>query len=250
MTERNRRLLRSVLFSAVGALVLVAGAGVVSAFSTGEPPSIGCDATAFVYGESISCSADGSDVVAIEWPDAEVTAVVSARAPRSVGEVEVSAVDGDGEALASVIVLISPDIALRCDQGDEKIIYELEATELRSQGWDYVFIESGTGERVRPGDLLHPNGGVEVGLERIEVGRAASTGFCRIHSHAAEEFGGEYEVTLVSPWEGTVSHPVAIIGPASRTRWAGTQPAELTGTVTVANVTASERMGVYMSGCS
>ena len=69
-------------------------------------------------------------------------------------------------------------------------------------------------------------------------------------SEAAEAFEGEYRLTLDSPWEPSQSTPMRIIGPSSKTQWAGTQPAEVTGTVTVNNITASERANVYQSGCS
>lgn len=249
----NRAVFRTVLFSAIGALALLAViAGARSALASGPAPSVSCDASELVYGEPVTCSAIGPDGSSMVWPDGASSPLAEATlAPAAVGQVHVSVIDTTGNVLASTSLAITPDIDLQCDTGEEKTIFELEATDLRSQGWDYVYTDQTTGRAVRPGDPDHPNGGVPPSkLERVELGRANTTKFCKIYSEAADELGGDFEVTLVSPWEGTASHPVRIIGPASKTRWAGTQPAELTGTVAVGGVQASERQNVYMSGCS
>jgi hypothetical protein len=252
VTQLNRAVFRVAIMAGVGALLLVATmVGARTVLASGPAPQITCDQELVEYGQTVHCEATGAGVAGLAWPDGTIGAhdQTVGHAPQTVGDVSVHAIDGDGSVLASVALFIAPDVDLECDVGDEKIVYKIEATDLRSEGWDYVFLDS-DGAEVRPGDPTHPNGGSETGLERIELERANSTGFCQIHSKAADDLGGDYQVTLVSPWEGTVSHPVRIIGPASRTRWAGTQPAELSGTVTVGGVSASERQGVYMSGCA
>jgi len=248
----NRAVFRTTLFAAVGALLLGAVViGTRSALASGPEPSIGCDLTTTVYGDEITCGTAGSDVAGILWPDgASSPSVQATHAPKAVGSVEVAAVSESGEILAATTVSITPDIDIECEAGEAKIVYKLATSVLRSDGWDYVYLDPATGTEIAPGDAAHPNGGAETGLERIELDRVNKTRFCQIDSAAADELGGDYRVTLVSPWEGTVSHPVKFIDPASKTRWAGAQRGELTATVAVNGVEASERRGVYMAGCN
>ncbi len=217
-----------------------------------EQPQPGGDNIRTVYGDRIKCAGGGAGAVAISWPDGQRTQLQHTRTPEFTGVGHIELLDDDGETLASLSVRIEPDVTLECEgrDGDVKTIFQLEATDLRSTGWDYVFTNLATGETVRPGEPKHPNGGSEEGLERVVLGEAESTGLCRVTSKAAEAFGGDYQLTLESPWEPTQTTSLRMIGPSSKTKWAGTQPGEVTATVTVNNVSASERTGVYVSGCT
>lgn len=55
--------------------------------------------------------------------------------------------DGDVKMLASTDVRITPDIDIECEEGEE----------------------------ITPGDPSHPNGGAQIGLERIELDRVSGT---------------------------------------------------------------------------
>ena len=242
------------------ALLFALGAAVVavlfvpsvsSVWAAGPPPAITCTTDSAHYGEAVTCSGSGDGAASLAWPDGTTTSLeAAAHNPAFVGSGQVTVVDADGTALVSAPIEIAPDLVLECDDGAEKTVYKLAETDLREEGWDYVYEEVATGREIYPGDPDHPAGAAIDGIERIVIEMVNSTGFCKLHSQAADDLGGDFQVTLDSPWEGVISHPVGIIGPASKTRWAGTQPAELTGTVTVNGVSASERQGVYMSGCT
>lgn len=222
-----------------------------SVMAAGPPPAVNCDIASAEYGTSISCTGSGADAASIVWPDGTADSLDSSvHRPAFVGPGEITVVDDSGAVLASTPIEISPDIRLECDDGALKTVYQLEATDLRAEGWDYVYRDLGSGRQIGPGDPEHPAGAALDGIERIVLEETYSTGFCKVFSEAADDLGGDFEVTLDSPWEGVTSHPVPIIGPSSKTRWAGIQPAELTGSVTVNGITASERQGVYMSGCT
>jgi len=248
----SRGLLRAALIALTAALLATAAiVGSRSAFASGPAPGITCDAAAAVYGESVTCTTVGSEVVGVRWPDGHASASsVASHTPRIVGMVGIDAVDDDGNVLVSTLLELTPDIELQCEDGDRKPVYQLAKSSQRPEGWDYVYAVPNTGRIVRPGDAEHPYGSIASELERIELEQVVATRFCQIHSQAVHDLDGEYRVTLVSPWEDTRSHPVNMIDPASKTRWSGAQPAELTGTVTVNGVQASERRGVYMSSCN
>ncbi len=233
-------------------VVFIAALAVVGAYQIAPSfaaPSLTCDATV-EYGSPVSCSASGGH--ALGWPDGAETPIDASHTPRFVGESKIVLLSDAGTVLSAATIRIEPDISIECEDSDDdpKKIFELEHTELRETGWDYVFTDAATGDRVTPGDPRHPNGGAEDGLERIVLGETQATRACRLISQAGEDLDGEYQMTIVSPWEEAQTTPMRLIGPASKTHWAGTQPAELTGTVTVNNITASERVDVYQSGCS
>lgn len=235
-------------------LVVTAGVGLAGAARAGlvdQPvPNVTCDQLEVTYGDPLTCTADGRDVEALAWPDGTTTqAVTQTHELNAIGMVEVRAVDSNGAPLAAVAVKVVPDIAIECQDGSEKPVYELAETDLNDKGWDYVYRVPGTDTLVPPGHPDHPNGRL-THLDRVEIGNAPTTSFCEILSDAATEFGGDFEFTIESPWEPTVTRPLHIVAPNSRTRWEGTQPGELVGTVTIGTVAASERRGVYMSGCS
>jgi len=256
VTESTGFLHRAIVVGAVVALVVVAVVvlrpAVSSVLSAAPPPTVTCDAEMAVFGEPISCVASGGDVANLQWPDAVIGETAgSTHAPMAIGATEVVAVDADGVVLAAVALTITPDIVLECGTSDEeKVVHELAATDLRPEGWDYVYVDPSSGDRVLPGDAAHPGQAPTSTLERIEIARAHSTSICRLSSEAAEAFDGTYELTLESEWEPTMTTQQRIMGPASKTKWAGAQPGTLTGTVTVGSVTASERVGVYLAGCA
>lgn len=219
----------------------------------GEPASdLVSVAVEITYGDRVKCAGGGVGAESIVWPDGTRTDLQGTHRPDVVGDGQIELRNADDMPVAIIDLTVLPDISLECTERDDdlKKIFQLESTDLRSSGWDYVFTDTSTGDIVRPGDPNHPNGGSEEGLERVLLGEAQSTGLCRIVSEAAEAFDGEYQLTIESPWEATQTTPMRIIGPSSKTQWAGTQPAEVTGTVTVNNITASERTNVYQSGCS
>ena len=246
-TKRRARVVAAALVGS-GALIVLQPA-ISSARSA--PPSIVCEVDVVTFGEPVTCTASGDDVVALAWPDGAMTEPAVAHVPVAVGALEVRAVDADGATLTSASIHIDPDISLECGASDEpKIVYELASTDLRPEGWDYVYLDPITGERVSPGDPAHPGQAPTGTLDRIELDTAPSTSICRLTSAAAEALDGTYELTLESEWEPTMTTQQRIMGPASKTKWAGAQPGTLTGTVTIGAVTASERVGVYLAGCA
>lgn len=248
------------VFAVVLAMVGINQISPIGAIDPGEPllhchgmsnedSSAGVNA---VYGTYVKCAAGGGGATVLRWPDGMQTGLQNTRIPLFVGDGAIELLDAEQTVLASLAIRVEPDISVECSDRDSepKKVFALEATELRSQGWDYVFTNIETGETVRPGDAQHPNGGNEDGLERVLLDEAQSTGLCRLVSQAGEDFDSDYLLEVESPWEATQSTPLRIIGPSSKTQWAGTQPAVVTGTVTVNNITASERVDVYQSGCS
>lgn len=216
--------------------------------------NVACDVTEQVYGTAVSCVGEGG--VSLLWPDGTTTETSASTTPRFVGDAEVVLLDAFDARVAAAPLRVTPDIDIRCGQRDEELrkVFELEHTELRSQGWDYVYRDTATGDAVRPGDPRHPSGGPEDGLERVLLSEAYSTGLCSIVSTASDDLADTlpvtYSMVIESPWESAQTTTMRIIGPSSKTQWAGVQPAILTGTVTINNVTASERTDVYQSGCS
>ncbi len=242
---------RAFLAVLVAVVVVVSGYQVGAIGASEVVPTIACDSSDAIYGTTVTCSAEGDDAHMLRWPDGAETALEQAHAPVYVGDGTVELISESGLVLASTALRVEPDMALECEAGDEvKKVFQLEHTDLRDRGWDYVFTDIETGELVRPGDPGHPNGGAEDGLEKVLLDEANPTRFCRIVSEAAEALEGDYLLEIESPWEAAQRTPLRMIGPSSKTVWSGTQPAVLTASVTVNNITASERVDVYQSGCS
>lgn len=246
---RGRALLGA--FAAVAVVVVVGGYQVGAIGASEVAPVVVCDSSDATYGGAVTCSAEGDGAHMLRWPDGAETALETAHTPVFVGDASVEVIDEQGVVLAATPIRIEPDMSLECEAGDEvKKVFQLEHTDLRERGWDYVFTNIETGDLVRPGDPGHPNGGAEDGLEKVLLDEAKPTRFCRVVSEAVEALDGEYLLEIESPWEAPQRTPLRMIGPSSKTVWSGTQPAELTATVTVNNITASERVDVYQSGCS
>jgi len=137
VTQLNRAVFRVAIMAGVGALLLVATmVGARAVLASGPAPQITCDQELVEYGQTVHCEATGAGVAGLAWPDGTVGAHGQpvGHAPQAVGDVSVHAVDGDGSVLASVALVIAPDVDLECDVGDEKIVYRIEATDLRSEG--------------------------------------------------------------------------------------------------------------------
>ena len=119
------------------------------------------------------------------------------------------------------------------------------------RGWDYVFVHPETGDRIGPGHELQAADPGLTDLEAVVTGEAVRTGKCRLHSEARDRFGGSVEWVMTNAIdEEAVTVPISIAIPFSHGDWLGVQPGEIEVTVTVEGVSAAERRGVYLSGCT
>lgn len=240
---------RIAVLAFIATIGLVAFASAAVALSAPQP-AISCDADTITFGESLTCETEG-DVSALVWPGEVTTVPDSSHVPQAIGLHKVLAVDAAGRPLAAVGVTVTPDVRVECEEQDqEEPVYELVHTDLRPEGWDYVYVDPATDIRILPGDPDHPAQAAFEPLERIEVDRVRVTGLCRLKSDALDLFDGSKTLTLESEWEPPLTTPVGIIGPASKTHWTGAQPGTVTGTVTIDGITVSERVGVYFAGCT
>ncbi|NOX29269.1 MAG: DUF4175 domain-containing protein [Actinobacteria bacterium] len=226
----------------------------VAVENTAPPATIRCFDV--VYGDDVVCVAANADGHDVAWPDGTVTAAsgltsVSYAVP-AVGELAVELVGADGLSVASDVVTISPDFELVCEVGDLAPIYEIVPWDGNSQGWDYVYTDPVDGRQVVPGDADHPSdpSAAFTDYNRNVIDEANATGECEITSAARDDFGGKTVFEMQAPYEEPLRVPFKALLPFSRSNWSGVQPGDMTVTITVEGVDASERRGVFLSGCT
>ena len=248
---RSARPSRNVAIGLVGAVGGAVVLGMSGALAQPSIPEISCTA-ATVYGQSIDCLVSGADETktSIDWGDGEVTpASAISYSPKAVGVVSISLIDNDEVILATSEVQVTPDLKLHCESGDTATVFELVASPASESGWDYVYTDLETGMSVYPGDANYPEGFNLTGFERVAAEEASVTGKCTATSQAGDDLDGDFAMTMTSEWEEARSVPFGYIVPWTSHHWAGTQPGELEATVTVDGLEASERVGIYFSGC-
>ena len=141
------------------------------------------------------------------------------------------------------------DLAIECEVGEWKNVYEFAPSDTSANGWDYVYTNPDTGERIEPGDTEHPSDPGLTDLELVVVERVQETGVCTATSAAAEQHDGDITFTMGSVWEEH-SVPFSQLTPYSDHHWKGTQPGFIDVAVTVNDTTVSERRDIYFSGCT
>lgn len=238
------------MLAGVAALVIViaaAGQGTRAAASA----TLTCDTTDATYGDTIDCTVESDDEVAIDWGDGtfEVVEGAASNAPAAVGEVTISVVDDAGAVLASHGVTIVPDLSVECEQGLPLPVYELAPSIGAPQPYDYVYVAA-DGSKIVPGDADYPsNLGEMLAAERSVVEQAPIVGLCRSVSAAADDLGGSVVWTVESPWYEPYTTKSRNITPGTPAHWDGVQPIDVSIVVDVDGHEASERIGVYFGGC-
>lgn len=215
----------------------------------GASATISCAPDVATYGSPISCETSSTVAADVVWADGHRTDTHTAHSPDLVGAVAVQLVAESGIVLAATEVMIEPDLEIVCEVDGWKNIYEFAATDSNANGWDYVYLDPATGERIEPDHVDHPADPGLTELELIISGRAQETGECTATSQAAETFDGDITFTMGSVWEEH-SVPFAQLTPWSDHHWKGTQPGYIDVSVTVNDHTVSERRNIYFSGCT
>ena len=154
-----------------------------------------------------------------------------------------------GVGLASSEEALVPDLTVTCEAGEWKNVYEFASSTTTDRGWDYVYVDPTSGDRIEPGHPDHPSDPGLTDLELVVEDRVRETGECVATSEAAKEFGGDITFTMGSVWEQH-SVPFSRLTPYSDHHWKGTQPGFIEVSVTVNDTTVSERRDIYFSGCT
>ena len=125
---------------ALGFVFLQAGSnGSVGA----EAPSgsLSCDATDLTYGDALTCDAVASVEAELHWGDGTVTvAGAETRTIAAVGTVDVQLAAGT-LVLATHTVTITPDVAIDCEYGLPKTVYDLTPSlDGAALPYEYVYL--------------------------------------------------------------------------------------------------------------
>lgn len=238
----------------VGAVAVTAAMvlGASAAFAgPSRQPTLTC--AAGTYGSPVSCEVTDGAGLEVLWPDGSrstvhvdgpITASVDA-----VGVVAAMVVDGD-DVLVTAPLEIAPDLAVVCADGAVDTVYEIVPWADGEHGWGYAYVDPSDGREVRPGEPDYPADPGLTSLHLVEVERVTTTGRCEAVSAALDRFDGSVWFEFDAPFEEPLRLPLRTPVPFSRSHWVGTQPAEMTVTISVGRIDASERRGVYVSGCT
>lgn len=232
--------------TSIGAAPLATHDTIVAPATTSPAVQLSCDDVTF--GEATRCSADGSDGAMIRWPDGVITASTT-HAIDAVGHLDVELLVS-GRVVATAAVTVTPDIDVECDEGHDDIVYEIVAWTDGEHGWGYVYVDPADGRTVLPGDDDYP---IDPGLTQLDlvvVDEVVNTGRCQVISEALDAFDGSVWIEFAAPYEEPLRLPLRTPVPFSRSDWLGTQPSEMTVTISVGGIDASERRSVYASGCT
>lgn len=236
----------------VAALVVVfMQAGATSSVGAAAPTAtLSCDASALTYGESVHCEARASVDAELQWGDGTTGGLGAAtHTPQTVGALDVQVI-ADGLVLASHTVTVTPDLAIDCDFGLPKGVYELTpAAEGAFLPYDYVYLAD-DGSKIFHGDPDYPQTlRAAMDMTPSILAEEPIVGLCRTVSSALEDLGGSATWTVEDGWyPPRVFHSRNVV-PGTQGDWEGVQPIDVTLTVDVDGYEASERIGVYFGGC-
>lgn len=240
-----------VLLVGLAAALVVSGDDEVDARTDGV--AIHCPATA-VYGDPVTCTVAGGPADAsIAWGDGTTTATDTAHPLRAVGGAIPVDVVADGVTVAGTTIAVNPDVAIECEPTVTELqpVYELAGAvgDVR-EVWDYVY-EDVDGNRVAPGDPDHPTDpGLTATHAPIVVDMVERTGDCFAISAALDDLDGDVWWEIEGEWFDPITihfrNPLIHM----KGRWAGVQPGTATVFVEINDQQASERVGVYSSGCT
>lgn len=236
-------------FVALAAVFLQAGSA-VSLGSTAPTGSISCDATELTYGQPIGCEVDAPDGAEIHWGDGAVTSAGAAtHTIAAVGTVDVQLAAGS-IVVATHTVEITPDVAIDCEYGLPKTVYELTpALDGAALPYEYVYLAA-DGSKVYPGDDAYPTT-LRAAMDQTPslLGAEPIVGICRTVSAAIDDLGGTTIWTVEDGWHPAREFRSRNITPGTQGDWEGVQPIDVTLTIDVDGHEASERVGVYFGGC-
>ena len=217
----------------------------------GTPVSLYCSPDSTEFGQIIECVSSGPADALVPWPDGTETPVGQhGHAPKAVGTSVVQLVASDQQILAETAITIDVDLDVTCEEGSQKLVYELVPDDSRTEGWNYAYLNPETGGRVLPGADDYP---VDPGMtpyEAVILDEAPRVGLCTARSAAAEALDGTYNWVIDTGWGKPLNVPFDSFVPWSRDHWNGTQPGTATVTVEVDGIAASEMKNVYLSGCN
>ena len=237
-------------FVALAFLFLQAGSG-ISLGSTAPTGSISCDASDLTYGEPLACDVTAPDDAEIHWGDGTVTAAAGSAGHTisAVGPTEVRLMAGE-TVLDLHPVTITPDLAMECEFGLPKTVYELTPA-LRGAAlpYDYVYLGA-DGTKLFPGDAGYPTTlRAAMDMQPSILGAEPIVGICRTISAAVDDLGGTTIWTVEDGWHPAREFRSRNITPGTQGDWEGVQPIDVTLTIDVDGYEASERVGVYFGGC-
>ena len=212
--------------------------------------SLSCDATDLTYGDALTCDAVASVEAELHWGDGSVTvADAETRTIAAVGTVDVQLAAGT-LVLATHTVTISPDVAIDCEYGLPKTVYELTPSlDGAALPYEYVYLAA-DGSKVYPGDDAFPTT-LRAAMDETPslLGEEPIVGICRTVSAAIDDLGGATSWTVEDGWHPAREFRSRNITPGTEGDWEGVQPIDVTLTVDVDGYEASERIGVYFGGC-